>query len=125
MGPAAAGLTLRLTGFVSFTGFVVQRFAGPTLHLLSVERDLIGACANRRPSLSCPTVCWRVLPHPFSNNEKDNMTIVADHPRTVHQREVTGGVDTHADFHVAAGSTRWDATWPMRRSRPHPPAIGR
>lgn len=30
------------------------------------------------------------------------MTIVADHPRTVQQLEVTGGVDTHADFHVAA-----------------------
>mgnify|MGYP001582519644 CR=1 FL=1 len=43
-----------------------------------------------------------MLPHPFSNNEKDNMTIVADHPRTVQQLEVTGGVDTHADFHVAA-----------------------
>ncbi len=30
------------------------------------------------------------------------MTIVADHPCTVQQLGVTGGVDTHADFHVAA-----------------------
>ena len=30
------------------------------------------------------------------------MTIVADHQRLAQQLEVTGGVDTHADFHVAA-----------------------
>jgi transposase len=30
------------------------------------------------------------------------MTIVADHPRAVEAMEVTAGVDTHADFHVAA-----------------------
>jgi len=30
-------LTLGLTDLVSFTGFVVQQFAGPVVHLLAVD----------------------------------------------------------------------------------------
>jgi hypothetical protein len=36
-GLRATGLTLGLTDFVSFTGFVGQWAAGPTLHLLAVD----------------------------------------------------------------------------------------
>ena len=54
--------------------------------------------------------------HPLSNNAKINVTIVAE-SRLAQQCETTGGVDTHADFHVAAVIDHLGrATSPSRRS---------
>src|SRR4029450_13706107 len=68
------------------------------------RRDLIGACASRYPSLSCPLArLVRAAPLLRMNRRDDMLTMT--YPTTASEQtyiEVTGGVDTHKDTHTAA-----------------------
>lgn len=89
------GLTRRLTGFGPFQRFV-GRGRDSRWHPPLGDRDLIGACSHRRPSLSCPPSRQvRAIPvHLLS--EGMAMTTIAEQ-----ERHVTIGIDTHRDTHVA------------------------
>ncbi len=72
VGPAAAGLTLRLTGFVSFKRFVVQRFAGPTCTRFqsNVTSKQVRSLREQAPITVLSNRLPARLPTPFSNNER-------------------------------------------------------
>src|SRR5450756_1201366 len=60
-------------------------------------RDLIGACAKRRPSLVCPP-CPTAACRPIrANGRRTAMTSM-----TTNSSAVTGGVDTHGQTHHGA-----------------------
>ena len=74
------------------------------MHSPDVARDLIGACASRYPSLSCPLArLVRAAPAPRMDRRHDMPSMT--YPTTASEQayiEVTGGVDTHKDTHTAA-----------------------
>ncbi len=101
VGPASRWSDPQSEWLRAFNG--IRRPAGRRPHRAPARsrRDLIGACATRRPSLSCPPSAGTCRP-PVQHNERTAMTIVAEAPPAVDALEVTAGVDTHADDHVAA-----------------------
>ena len=89
------GLTLLTAGAVRLPCEVIRRPGGNTLHSPAGGSDLVGAWLEA-PSLSCPTV-GSCVPALLISIERTGMTTLASQ-RVV----VIGGVDTHADVHVAA-----------------------
>ena len=68
------------------------------------RRDLIGACASRYPSLSCP-FARLVRAAPLLGWIGETTMPTMTYPTTASEQtyiEVTGGVDTHKDTHTAA-----------------------
>src|SRR6187455_654226 len=99
--PAAAVLTQCLTDFGSSYGSVGRSAAGHAVHSPDEGCDLIGACAIRHPSLSCPLASAGACRPPASSWKDDNMNTLARQTSAA-QIEVAGGVDTHQDTHTAA-----------------------
>src|SRR5512133_771350 len=94
---------MRLTSGLE-SGSVVRPLRGSCALTGRGRRDLIGACASRYPSLSCPLArLVRAAPLPRMDRRDDMPTMT--YPTTASEQtyiEVTGGVDTHKDTHTAA-----------------------
>src|SRR5665647_3142628 len=70
--PGAAVLTQILTDLGSSTGSVGRSAAGLAVHSPVRGCDLIGACAIRHPSLSCPLASAGACRPPASSWKDDN-----------------------------------------------------
>src|SRR3954467_10105907 len=92
---------------------------GARVHSPDVACDLIGACASRYPSLSCPLArLVRAAPLPGWNRRDDMPTMT--YPTTVSEQtdiEVTGGVGTHKDTTPPQHLTRPAGCWGTGSSR--------
>lgn len=108
-----SGLTLCLTGVWCLSRDLSSGPGEDSLVCTSPgDRDLIGACAAGDPSLSCPPAGPGVRHPPVPANRMATTSMAKTHTKSSTQPvatppftpvgEITAGVDTHLEFHVAA-----------------------